>query len=209
MSDMAAIIQPKSDQLNADSLMAGPVTIKVSRVELSPGAEQPCIVHYENDDGKPYKPCKSMARVMVQAWGPDSAGYVGKSMALYRDASVTWGGMAVGGIRISNLSHIERDMVFSLTATKGKSKPFTVKPLKATVAPLKAVPVAGFDWTDFEERTQTACRIAFEPASLTTYWNEQIETRKAAGADDKDRAIKLANTVKAKIAELKTDEGVA
>ena len=51
-------------------------------------------------------------------------------MTLYRDAKVKWAGLEVGGIRVSHLSHIERDMVMALTATKGKRAPHTVKPLK-------------------------------------------------------------------------------
>lgn len=70
-----------------------------------------------------------MSRCLVAAWGPDAKAYIGRSVTLYRDPKVKWGGMEVGGIRISHLSHIERDMVMALTATKGKRAPYTVKPL--------------------------------------------------------------------------------
>lgn len=129
-SDMRAVIIPKSDQLTADSLLSGPITITVSKVSIRPGTEQPVSIHYENDDGKPYKCCKSMARVLVQMWGADANNYVGRSMTLYCDPNVQWGGMKVGGIRISHMSHIDSTATLMLTATKGSRKPFVVQPLK-------------------------------------------------------------------------------
>ena len=134
MSDMNAVIIPKSDQLNADDLIAGPITIKIASVTIRPGTEQPISIHYEGDKGKPYKACKSMCRVMVTAWGADSKLYTGRSMTLYRDASVKWGGMEVGGIRISHMSDIDSAITMALTMTKASRKPFTVRPLAVTSA---------------------------------------------------------------------------
>lgn len=131
MNDMTQVIIPKSDQLNADSLIAGPMTIRISGVTIRPGTEQPVSIHFEGDDGKPWKTCKSMNRVLVAAWGPDANAYVGRSVTIYRDPDVKWGGMKVGGIRISHLSHIDRELVLALTETKGKRAAFVVKPLVA------------------------------------------------------------------------------
>lgn len=129
MNDMSQVIVPKSDQINADDLLAGPRTITIERVSIRPGTEQPVSIHFESDNGKPYKPCKSMARVMVHLWGADANNYVGRSMTLYCDPKVLWGGMAVGGIRISHMSHINEAATMALTATKGKRTPYTVRPL--------------------------------------------------------------------------------
>lgn len=129
MNDMSAVIVPRSDQINADSLLAGPITITITTVEIRPGTEQPVSIHYEGDNGKPYKCCKSMARVLVHCWGADANQYVGRSMTLFCDPKIMWGGMAVGGIRISHLSGIKAPVTMALTATKGNKKPFTVKPL--------------------------------------------------------------------------------
>lgn len=133
MTDMAATIIPKSDQLNADDLIAGPRTITIREVQIAPGTEQPVAVYFQGDDGKPFRPCKSMRRVMVALWGQDATAYAGRSMTLYRDPSVTWGGMEVGGIRISHMSHIDKQSVVVLTQTKKARKPFTVAPLVAPV----------------------------------------------------------------------------
>ena len=129
MNDMSAVIVPKSDQINADSLLSGPITITITSVEIRPGTEQPVSIHFTGDNDKPYKPCKSMARVMVTCWGPDASLYVGRSMTLFCDPKILWGGMAVGGIRISHMSHIDSTRTMALTATKGNKKPFTVQPL--------------------------------------------------------------------------------
>ena len=128
MDDMKPVIVPKSDQLNSDDLISGPMTIKVTGVTIKSG-EQPVSIHFEGDNGKPYKCCKSMARVLVSAWGADSKKYTGRSMTLYRDPDVKWAGMAVGGIRISHLSDIDEAMTMALTVTRSNRKPFTVRPL--------------------------------------------------------------------------------
>lgn len=135
MSDMAATIIPKSDQLNADDLIAGPITIKITGVAIRGGQEQPISISFEGDNGKPYKACKSMCRVMVTAWGPDSAKYTGRSMTLYRDPTVKWGGMDVGGIRISHMSDIESAITLALTMTRANKRPYTVKPIP-NIAPI-------------------------------------------------------------------------
>jgi hypothetical protein len=143
MNDMLSTIVPKSDQLNADDLLSGQtIAIKITKVSIHSG-EQPVAISFENDNGKPWKPCKSMCRVLVNVWGKDANQYIGRSLMLYCDPSVKFGGLAVGGIRISHMSHIAEPVTMALTATKGNKKPFTVKPLagvaepKADVAPVE------------------------------------------------------------------------
>lgn len=138
--DMSKTIIPKSDQLNADDLIGGPRTITVTGVRGTDTAEQPVAVNFQGDDGKPYKPCKSMRRVMVHVWGPDAKAYVGRSMTLYCDPAVQFGGMKVGGIRISHMSHMNGPMTMALTATRAKRAPFTVQPL-VVEQPAQAVDV--------------------------------------------------------------------
>lgn len=137
MSDMASVIVPRSDQINFDDFGAGPMTFKITGVKVRPGTEQPVDISLEGTE-KFYRPCKSMARVFVNAWGPDSSKYAGRSITLYGDASVKWGGLAVGGIRISHMSNLDSPLTMALTATKGSRKPFTVKPLE--IAPTKNWP---------------------------------------------------------------------
>lgn len=132
--NMLSTIVPKSDQINADDLIGGPVTITIRDIKFSGGPEQPVSIYFDGSD-KAYRPCKSMCRVLVAAWGPDAKAYIGRSMTLYRDPSVKWGGMEVGGIRISHMTDIDHTMTMALTATKGSRKPFVVKPLAKQAPP--------------------------------------------------------------------------
>jgi hypothetical protein len=135
-------IIPKSDQINADDLIAGPITIKVTAVTRGDG-DQPISIHYENDNGRPYKPCKSMRRVLIHSWGDDGREWAGKAMTLYCDPDVKFGGVKVGGIRISHLSDIARVLDIALTSTRGKRTPYRVEPLK--LAAPEMYPVDKFD----------------------------------------------------------------
>lgn len=128
MTDLTKTIAAKSDQLNADDLIGRDLTITITGVSLLAG-EQPVAISYEGDNGKPWKPCKSMRRVLVGIWGGDGSKYAGRSMTLYRDPAVAFGGQAVGGIRISHMSGIDKPVIMSLTASRNNKKPFTVKPL--------------------------------------------------------------------------------
>jgi hypothetical protein len=133
-------ITPKSDQLNADDLIAGPITIKVTGVKkYEDGGRKKAAISYEGDNGKPYKPCVSMMRVLVTAWSATGSDYIGRSMTLYRDDSVVYGGIAVGGIRISHLSHIDKDLTMALTVSSTSRKLYTVKVLAVAAKPLPAL----------------------------------------------------------------------
>jgi hypothetical protein len=127
--DISKTISPKSDQLNADDLITGPITAKIIGVSITETKDQPVSINLEGFPGKPFKPCKSMRRVLVSCWGNDGNLYVGRSITLYRDDRVTWAGQEVGGIRISHLSHIDREVNLMLTASRSNRKPFRVRPL--------------------------------------------------------------------------------
>lgn len=130
-------IAPKVDQLTADHLIGRTMTIRITGVRLT-GGEQPCDINYEGDGGLPYRPGKSMRRVLVHVWGGDVNKYVGRSLTLYRDDDVQFGGLKVGGIRISHMSHIDQPVVMALTAKKGSKKAFKVQPLKVEAHPSRA-----------------------------------------------------------------------
>lgn len=154
MTDLSTTIAPKSDQLNSDDLIAGPMTIKITKISANHGSpEQPISVFFEGDGDKPYKPCKSMRRVMVHVWGSDGAKFVGRSMTLYRDSAVKFGGFEVGGIRISHMTDIAKPVTLALTATRANRKPFTVQPLTAAASASAAEPSA-----ELIELAETATR---------------------------------------------------
>jgi hypothetical protein len=177
--DMSAFIVAKSDQLNADDLLGGPRTITITGVRGTDASDQPVAVSYEGDAGKPFKPCKSMRRVMVHCWGKDATKYTGRSMTIYCDPDVQFGGMKVGGIRISHMSGLEAKKQMALTATRGKKGLYTVQPLK-----------------DAPERSQE--RETTDPAVT---WSEGFIAR-LAGFQTTSEGDAFINDRKVKLAEL-------
>lgn len=129
ISNLRPTILPKSDQLNAEQMLSGPLTITISEVRVG-SDEQPVALHHDLDPKRPYKPCKTMRKVLIFAWGEDGRNWPGRSMTLYNDPNVMFGGMKVGGIRISHLSDIEGDINLSLTATKGKKSAYTIQKME-------------------------------------------------------------------------------
>lgn len=183
--DMAATVAPKSDQMNADDLIAGPRTITISRVAGTGNADQPVAVFFDGDGGKPFKPCKSMRRVMISAWGADAAQYVGRSMTLYRDAKVAFGGMEVGGIRISHMSHLQRELSLALTVTKAKRAPYSVKPLVvAPPAEDKAAMVAALLVERIQAAEDLAALLADETVAKQRAWLADKRPELAARVDE-------------------------
>lgn len=128
VSNLTTTIVPKSDQLNSEQLLSAPMTITVSDVRIG-NSEQPLIIDFEGSGGRPYKPCKTMRKLLVFAWGEDGNKWIGRSMTLFNKPDVKFGGVSVGGIRISHLSHIESEIKVSLTSTRGKKEPHLIKPL--------------------------------------------------------------------------------
>lgn len=135
MTDIGDTIAPKSDQQNADDYMLGPRTVTIVSVKVfdPKTTQQPVHLELAEFPGRPYKPNKSMRRVLSKAWGTKSAEYVGRAMTLYRNPAVTYGGKTLGGIEISHLSHIEKPVTIPLTVRTNGKIDFVVHPLKVQV----------------------------------------------------------------------------
>lgn len=131
--DITETIAPKSDQLNAEDLLTGPRTFTVEKVTAG-SVEQPVEIHLVEFPGRPFKPSKTVRRILVAAWGAEASNYTGRRMTLFRDPAVKFGGMDVGGIRVSHLSDIDKRIQVALTVTRGKRSLFTVEPLPAISA---------------------------------------------------------------------------
>jgi len=125
--DLTESIIPKSDQLDATELLSGPRIFTIERVSAH-NAEQPFNFHLIGFP-RVWRPGKSMRRVIVAAWGSTAVNYIGKSIELYCDPSVDFGGVAVGGTRISRMSGIDKPLKVPLLIKRGKSAVFTVQPL--------------------------------------------------------------------------------
>jgi len=128
-------VAPKSDQLNYDDVAGVTLTVKV--VGLAAGSpDQPVIIRIVNSATgealRDFKPCKSMRRVLIAAWGYSGKDWMDKEMTLCGDSTVKFGGVEVGGIRISHASHITGEMKIKLTTTRSKRAEYTLRPLVAT-----------------------------------------------------------------------------
>jgi len=141
--DITDTIIPKTDQLNADSLLAGPMTIRIREVVKKNDPQQPLWIYYDGDNNKPWKPCLSMRRALVHVWGKDGGSFVGKSVTLFANPDVIYGGKKVGGIRISHMSGVSEKLTFMLTDKKGSKSPYTVFPLVDDLAPLREAATQG------------------------------------------------------------------
>lgn len=124
--DVRKSIVPKSDQLNADDLLTGPITVTIEGVKRG-DKEQPIVVEIAGN--RPYKPCKSMRRILIAAFSDDPKCWIGQQMTLYCDPEVMWAGVRVGGIRISHLSGIDKPKTFLLTQNRGKRAEVTILPI--------------------------------------------------------------------------------
>jgi len=153
MGKLEQAIAVKSDQLNSDDLVTGPMTIKITDIGYyQDNGKTKILIRFDGDQGKPWKPCTTMARLMATVWevpkDNDGSALIGHSLTVYRDPGVKWSGMAVGGIRISHMDAIDKDRVEMVTITRGKKEAMIIKPLKvATVTPIAQATDKAAEWT--------------------------------------------------------------
>jgi hypothetical protein len=181
--DITKTTEPKSDQQNFDDYAGGPKTVTVTEVKAG-SAEQPVEIHLAEFPGRPYKPSKSMRRVLVACWGPDAEVYAGRRMTLFGDPTVKFGKDTVGGIRIAALSHLEKPVTVSLTVTRGRRAPFTVQVLTENDNFLDAINAA----TTLEElkAAWTAADKAGHGKRLTAATNARKAELTAVVVDEAD-----------------------
>jgi hypothetical protein len=138
--DLTESIAPKSDQLNAEDLLSGPRTFTIREVRAGGSLEQPVDVELVEFPGRPFRPSKTVRRLLVAGWGSESNAYAGRRLTLYRDPSIKFGRDEVGGIRVSHMSHLTKPLKLALTVTRGKRAPYVVEPLPDTAPPTTPVP---------------------------------------------------------------------
>lgn len=192
LRDIRSTIIPRSDQLNFDQLILGPVVVTVTHVTVG-SAEQPLIVHYEGENGRPYKPGLTMRRILALGWGSDAEQWVGRSMELFGDPTIRFGKEVVGGIRISRMSHIPKAIEASLAVTKGKKAMNRIEPLRMSEALQTAMSAiaAATDNATLKAAKALATKLT-APAdveiALAAYTKKVAELKAAAAAPKTDEA---------------------
>jgi len=129
--DLSGTIKAKSDQLNADDLVAGSITVQVEGVRLTNDPQQPVHIFYYGCENKPFKPCLTVRRILIALWGADGNLWAGRFMNLYVDPTVSFGkNKNIGGIRVNALSHIKSVAKISLTVRRGLKQQFIINPIE-------------------------------------------------------------------------------
>jgi len=163
--DIAQSIEPRSDQINADDLIAGPQTFTIR--EVRKGAAESPFDFMLIETERAYRPSKTMRRMIVAAWGSEASNYVGKRLTLYREPSIMFGGAVVGGIRISHMSGIDGRVEGKFQVSRGKRETFTVDPLPdAAPAPTEDPRITALKVEWKKANPDRKAEIEFEVAAI-------------------------------------------
>lgn len=129
--NMLKAIEPKSDQMNSEDLLSGERTFTITDVKVYDSPDQPVSIWFaEFPQGRPFKPSKTVSRILVALWGEEEAVYIGRRLTLYREPTVKWAGQDVGGIRVRAMSHIGKKPVsLTLAESQNKRAPWRILPL--------------------------------------------------------------------------------
>lgn len=176
MSDeLKKALEPKSDRLNADDLVGGPRVITITAVAVHLLAKDGNItINYDGDNGRPWKPAKTMGRALAEVWGYDEQKWVGKRVELFRDPDVMFGTDPTGGVRIAALSHIDSNIVLLITTKRGKRTRLPIRKLPDAPArqpaPAHAAAPAAIDVAPY--RASLAACAARGMAELRQGWGD-------------------------------------
>lgn len=119
--DALKAIASMSDRVNAADLIE-PKIITINKISFFDDTQQKdketkvtrkkTKIHFIGDDGKPYVPCLILNDLIFQQWGlpenPDS--FNGRQIEIFNDPTVKLGTEVKGGIRISGMSHIDKEI---------------------------------------------------------------------------------------------------
>jgi hypothetical protein len=127
--NISKAIIAKSDQLNSSDLIGGPQTVTIAEVREG-NSDQPVQIHLVEWPGRPFKPSKTVLRILDYAWGEETDDWPqGARMTVFRDPTAKWAGEEVGGIRVSHLSHIPEPFKLALRESQKKSNLHVIHPL--------------------------------------------------------------------------------
>ena len=130
MLDISHTVKTKSDQLNADDLICGDLMIQVEGVNVVNDPQQPVHIYYYGCEGKPFKPCLTVRKILMALWGKDAEQWANRWMNLYVDPTVSFGKQKnIGGIRVNAVSHIQSAASLVLAVRRGAKQEFKVQPI--------------------------------------------------------------------------------
>lgn len=188
---MKITAEPRSDQWNADDFIGGPRTFTVAGVKVGT-AEQKYDIELVEGEGRFWRPPLTVLRLLIAAWGDDATAWMGRRVTLYREETIRFGPDAVGGIRVSHMSHLpgNKALTVKLTAARGKRTSHTVQPLPDAPAPTPKGPTAAGIIAAFDALGVTVEQLEKRLGLTHDTWDAtHLETLAALG-----KAIKAGDT---------------
>lgn len=176
MADISHTLASNSDQLDAADLTEAGGVYTITAVTVTQG-DQPVNVSL-SEFPRPWRPAKTVRRILARLWGADSQAWIGKRVHLYNDPTVKWAGEAVGGVRVRAASGIDKAAHVTLPTSRGKYGKYTIQPLED--APQAAPQI---DWQARLTQVQgdpDAARELYDQARAAGAPDHYLEAVKAA-----------------------------
>jgi hypothetical protein len=126
--DITDTLAANSNQMNAADIMGVEPIVRIENVSRNNDPKQPLVV-YITGGFKPFLPCKTVRRILAQAWGADAGTWIGKWMKLYREPTVVYANEEVGGIRVKALSDFPGGTVSVKERKTGKPAVYRIEKL--------------------------------------------------------------------------------
>ena len=189
INDLSDTIEANSDRLNAADLMGADKTIKVTDViRYAENGKNKFYLNYEGDCGRPYKPSLTMRRIIMELWTIDGSKYIGRSIRLHRDPTITFGRDECGGIVVEAMEGIKGKAKIKLQVKRGQFKEFTIDKLEPKELPMLE-PGVFAKWltaakTQIESGAQTNEQIITKIEVQSRLTDEQKEQIRAIGSED-------------------------
>lgn len=184
--DLSTYAAPKSDQMNAEDLLSGPLTVTIVNVRETGSEQQPIAIRLA-EFPRPWKPSKTAIRTLIAGWGRESKAYEGRRLTLFRDPSVKWAGEPIGGIRISHMSHLKDGKRFAvyLAESQKKRTPTVIEPLPDTAPTSAPVDEATVARNSLLNQIKAAAEAAgVDLATVAAEWAESHEGQAIGEATD-------------------------
>lgn len=162
MNRLAKAFESKSDQINADDLVGGPIIVTVQKVTIDLTKPTQRVDVYLDGHDRVFRPCKTVGKILMTVWGDDGK-WIGQSMKLFREPTVKYGAAEVGGIRVSHVTGIKEPRRITVLETRTSRKLHTIQPLEmpsnALQTPFK--PTAPANALDLAKAAATGGTAAF------------------------------------------------
>ena len=204
MIDLTKHIEADSDCLVAADLVGGPLTILVEKVAESGKNDKKKIdIFYANSE-KPFRPCKSMLRILCELWKTtDATTFIGRGITLYREPDCMWKGEKTPGVRICGLSHIEKAVTVVANERRGKMATYQIEPIRPWPP---ATPERQAQPTPEERLQRTLDGIARASSPALEAAEAALKQRTESGEIQPDQAELIRVAIEARAAELAEQE---